>query len=247
VKIFLSWSGPASKAVANVLREWLPSVLQSLEPWMSAEDIRKGDLWDKEIASNLLEVKIGVICLTAENLSAPWILFESGVLSRSVERTHVCTFLFGIKPSDIPRDSPLLRFQATILEKSDVQRLLGTINSAQGEHKISEDLLERSFEKWWPELEDRLLHLPTQETPLERQRSDRELLEEVLEIVRDIKFQQSDTDDSNRVFSRDFFSTPVNLHPPANPFSTPVDAPRRIRKLSDLARTVSDTKGRADR
>jgi len=41
MKVFISWSGQRSAAVADALRYWLPKVIQALEPWMSADDIEK--------------------------------------------------------------------------------------------------------------------------------------------------------------------------------------------------------------
>ena len=77
--IFLSWSGPRSKSTAQALKEWLPNVLQAAEPWMSATDIDKGTRWREEVSAALDTMKAGIICLTPENLTAQWLLFEAGV------------------------------------------------------------------------------------------------------------------------------------------------------------------------
>lgn len=42
MKIFISWSGPKSGAVAKALREWLPLVVNAFEPFLSSDDIDKG-------------------------------------------------------------------------------------------------------------------------------------------------------------------------------------------------------------
>ena len=42
MKVFLCWSGDASKAVASALRGWLPLLNNSFEPWMSEIDIPRG-------------------------------------------------------------------------------------------------------------------------------------------------------------------------------------------------------------
>ena len=36
MKIFISWSGTTSRAVAEALHAWLPKVLQGVEPFLSA-------------------------------------------------------------------------------------------------------------------------------------------------------------------------------------------------------------------
>lgn len=59
MKLFISWSGDTSHELALALRDWLPDVLQSIEPWVSSEDISKGSFWLPEINNALREAKFG--------------------------------------------------------------------------------------------------------------------------------------------------------------------------------------------
>ena len=96
MKVFLSWSGEKSQAVAEQLRHWIPCVIQTLEPWMSKHDIRAGMRWANELGGRLSETKFGIVCLTKSNTSAPWILFEAGALAKTVDETYVCPYLVDL-------------------------------------------------------------------------------------------------------------------------------------------------------
>ena len=89
MKVFLSWSGEQSRRIAEVFKEWIPSVIQAVKPYFSPEDIAKGARWSKEISQELEESKVGILFLTKDNLGAPWLLFEAGALSKSMERSKV--------------------------------------------------------------------------------------------------------------------------------------------------------------
>jgi TIR domain len=182
MKVFISWSGERSKAVAEALRYWLPKVIQALEPWMSANDIEKGTRWRSGIASELEQSSVGIICLTRENLDSPWIHFEAGALSKQQEKTYVCTLLFGLEPTDVRE--PLAQFQHTRATKEDLRKLISTINNTLGDLKLSESELSETFDVWWPKLEERLSKIGEETAETAPIRSDRELLEEVLNIVR---------------------------------------------------------------
>ena len=73
MKVFITWSGPTSKAVALALREFIPTVAQSVDAFMSDTDVEKGSRWAVDIATELDEAAVGIICLTPDNLLAPWI------------------------------------------------------------------------------------------------------------------------------------------------------------------------------
>lgn len=83
MKVFLSWSGESSHAIAEKLHKWLPMVIQKIEPYISTE-IEKGTRWASDIASELEVCAFGIACVTQENKDAPWLLFEAGALSKSV-------------------------------------------------------------------------------------------------------------------------------------------------------------------
>jgi TIR domain len=136
MKIFISWSGPRSAAVAEVLKEYLPLINNAFDPWLSSEDIPKGSRSTGEIGDALANARAGIICLTPNNLTAPWILFEAGGIAKTVtEKPLACTLLIGLEPSQVSK--PLGDFQATRLkekeplpESAGLLRLIKTLNKA---------------------------------------------------------------------------------------------------------------------
>ncbi len=66
MKVFISWSGEQSRIVAEALRDWLPDVIQAIEPFLSSHDIPKGARWGLELAHELEGTSVGIICLTSE-------------------------------------------------------------------------------------------------------------------------------------------------------------------------------------
>lgn len=183
MKVLLSWSGERSRSVALALRTWLSDVNQALRPWMSAEDIGKGERWANDLARQLHETDVGIICVTPENMLSPWILFESGALSKALTNSLVCTYLVGLTPDKL--SGPLSLFQATAATQDDTRRLVHTLNEALGaDNARSHEQIDRSFNLWWPQLQSALAQIATIPQPQSTHRSDREILEEVLDAVR---------------------------------------------------------------
>lgn len=184
MKVFISWSGLLSKEIAEEIRIWLPGVLQAVKPYYTPDDIEKGARWSSEIALELEDSKVGIFCLTRENLQSSWIQFEAGAISKVVESGAVCPILFGIDNSDV--SGPLGQFQSTLFNKKDMFKLIQVINNEIGDGSLAADTLKSVFEKWWPELEskvERLLDTGSDSHQSEL-RSDREVLEEILGLVR---------------------------------------------------------------
>ncbi len=186
MKVFLSWSGHRSHQVAIVLRDWLPSVIQCITPYVSSEDIDKGARWSTDIAKELEDSSFGILCITKDNLEAPWLLFEAGALSKMMDKGAVCPFLFDLKMAEI-KEGPILQFQTTVFEKDDIRKLLLSLNKACGDSGLKEDLLNKSYDVWWPSLEG-ALNKVMEEKEEEKTQSKRinkdDMLEEILELSR---------------------------------------------------------------
>ena len=101
MKVFLSWSGTRSHKIALVFRDWLPSVIQEIVPYVSSEDIDKGARWSTDIAKELADSSFGILCVTRENINAPWLTFEAGALSKTMDKSSVSPFLYDIKRSEV--------------------------------------------------------------------------------------------------------------------------------------------------
>ena len=184
MKVFLSWSDTRSKETAETLRRWLKLVIQAVDPWISSS-IPKGVRSEKELAEVLEDTKVGIICLTRENLDSNWIHFEAGALSKTSD-AHVCTFLLDLKPTDIK--PPLAQFQHTQFEKEEIHELVRTINKTLEkvqESPLDEKTLDTTFVHFWPELEKNLRNIiakpPNEDHPV---RSETDMLEEILSILR---------------------------------------------------------------
>ena len=148
MKVFISWSGEGSPShqVALILRDWLPSVIQAVKPFVSCEDIDKGTRGLVTIDSELQETACGVICLSRANFERPWINYEAGVLSKQIAdaKSRVMPLLIDLDNSDLT--GPLTQPQTTRLkDKADVYKMVASVNRALGDDALADNVLGSTF------------------------------------------------------------------------------------------------------
>lgn len=225
MKVFFSWSGEKSKQTAEVLSQWLKKVIQAVDPWMSYE-MDKGASWIAEIKLGLESSKMGIICLTSENLESPWLHFEAGAVSKTQE-AKVCTFLLDIPHSEV--GFPLAQFQHTTFDKSDVKGLVKTVNEQvrnENERPLDDATLDAVFDYWWPELEKQLNPILDFQGQSGKKRTQKDILEEVLEISRrnekslsiitkETLTNKRDIEQSTRNIAQKFVDHDIFVHPGA--------------------------------
>lgn len=189
MKVFISWSGDYSREVAEKLSVWIPSVIQSVETFFSPDDIGKGENWNNVLSKELNDCNFGIICLTPENVAAPWIHFEAGALAKTLN-SRLSSVMLGINTSDVK--GPLSRFQNTKFERSDFFKLLQAINDAS-DKPLKPEHLAYSFDALWERLDKEVGQImkkyestpTTPEVPAKTDDGDTsDAIQEILSIVR---------------------------------------------------------------
>lgn len=151
MKLFVSWSGEASGEAAALFKEWLPSVVQEAEVWVSSQDIGKGEKWSASLWESLSEIEFGVLMVTRENARAPWIMFEAGALSKTV-KSRVIPILCDLDRLDVA-NTPLAQFQNAVISRDELWQVVVAVNSAC-ERALDAARLRTTFDKWWPDFEE---------------------------------------------------------------------------------------------
>jgi len=122
----LTWSGSTSHGIASFFRDWLTDVLPGIKPWISSEDIAKGNKWFPELMGQLSKTAVSIPFVTPENVRSPWVYYEVGAVAAKIEECIICPYLVGVEPKHV-RETPLGQFQCTSADEHDTFRLIHSI------------------------------------------------------------------------------------------------------------------------
>jgi hypothetical protein len=183
-----------------MLSTWIGDVLQGAETWISTDDIDKGSLWFGDISTQLAGTSVGILCLTPENVTAPWVLFEAGALSKGLPKGRVCPLLVNLGHTDLK--PPLSQFNGTLPTKEDMLKLILTINSQNDDKTIAVDKVQKAFNLWWDEFDSKFAAILKGYKPVkkEHRRPTEDVLEEILEISRSLQKASQQSSAMNPIF-----------------------------------------------
>jgi hypothetical protein len=162
-------------------------MFQTLDPFVSSTDISPGTEWFGTIAATLQASALAIICVTPENVGSPWLHWEAGAIGMTItaqggQTRPVVPYVLGLGLADIP--APFSMYQGVTATEDGTRRLVSILNEVA---PVPNPNLQRNFEMNWPSLDARinsaLEALDAAETK-KALRSDREILEEILELAR---------------------------------------------------------------
>src|SRR5687768_4431766 len=116
-----------------------------------SEDTQKGKRWFGESSKESKESRYGVVCVTAQNKHAPWLLWEAGALYGGFDRDQfVVPFLINLGKGELGQ--PLNAFQAIEgTNKDEVTQWLKGINDALGASAVEEFVIDKYLDVFWQE------------------------------------------------------------------------------------------------
>lgn len=144
-KFFLGWAGIAGRSMAKFLKKWIPKVIPGVDPWCSDVDLAKGSNWRHGLEKAVKSSRAAVISLTLEGISSRWVHWEAGGMYFRGSIV-VAPLLIGITHQDVK--DPLSSLQLTETTKSDVHRLMDSLNIFSTPFQSEEQLAEK-FDRHW--------------------------------------------------------------------------------------------------
>lgn len=201
MQIFISWAKERSKQIGQAFSEFLPLLMEQVEPFFSPDDIAKGSRWLPDLSEKLDSISLGILCITPESGDSHWLMFEAGALSKSLTSARVFPVLFGIASSDLP--APLAQFQSCEFSQEEIFKLVVQINTLCQTPRNSTNL-KRAFDLAWPEFHTRIEEILSVNPDQHIQKiQDGQKISEILDLVRVIERNNSKSNAKVRYMSKE--------------------------------------------
>lgn len=158
--IFISWSKSPSKEIAEQVKFLLEKIFPDpiISFFVSSSDkngIGPGDRFNKILDENLETSNYGILILTKNNFSQPWIMFEAGALSKDSQISKIVPVFFNREESSL--EAPLKPFNHISFNMIEFETLVFSIKKAQfGATSLTieqKELLKHSLVKHWDDFE----------------------------------------------------------------------------------------------
>ncbi|GEM_PF-3770660 len=120
ITVFISFSGLRSRKIAELLAELIANHLSRLRVFLYGPE--SGSRHLEDLGGELDVLSYAILCLTPENMHAPWIHFEAGAISKHRASARIVPLTFSLAPEAL--HMPLAQFGARSAAPTDITQLL---------------------------------------------------------------------------------------------------------------------------
>lgn len=147
-RAFISWSGEKAKMCSDFLSELLNRIFEENDVIFYSRHIVDGRMWIQEIDKALKESKIGIILVTREDISRPWLNFEAGALYASKQDSLVIPVFIDIEDRVALAEHPLRLFQSRVhFDLEGIMHLFGVLYKEMNWKHVEKahEIIEKEF------------------------------------------------------------------------------------------------------
>lgn len=156
MKIFLNWSGEESRRVADLLREWLPELFDSVEPWMAADTFGRNNRWLEANSGGFDQAAMIVACITRANIHSDWSSLDPSSFEYSVADIPPQLVLLASPDVNLETFRPIKHpYNVLELGHDGLEILVQQINGLT-DRPVQNDVLIDRFAAMWPRFEAKL-------------------------------------------------------------------------------------------
>lgn len=152
MKVFLNWSGEESRRIAGLLRDWLPEILDAVEPWLAADTFGRSNHWLEVNAGPFTKAGMIVACVTPANSGENWKSLDPSDFELSIAETppQLVLLLGGVDVSSLQR----VPAGASVItaDRQGIQLLVEKLNGL-ADRPMDYTILGRRIDAMWPRLE----------------------------------------------------------------------------------------------
>ncbi len=128
--IFISWSKSPAKEIATNIKSLLEEIFPdpNIEIFLSSavnNGIVAGERFRNKLDNKLMESNFGILVLTGNNFERPWMMFESGALSKNTDNSRIVPIIFNRSREEL--ESPIKNFQCIKYSEEGFLDLIYTI------------------------------------------------------------------------------------------------------------------------
>jgi len=162
--IFICWSENNSKKIASAVKDCLEKDIFKnceIDCFFSEKSIASGEDWYREIENTLKKCAYGIICITRENFSAPWIFFEAGAIA--TRKVPIIPLLTHARFDYLDRTPISVKQGIDLLKEDKFCKMISDINKKMKLVNYDESLLEAvskaAYSKLMETLREEINHL----------------------------------------------------------------------------------------
>ena len=159
MQVYISWSGQMSYKLGLLVRDLIRKVTPDLEVWISAEDIQAGARWSTDLIQIIDEISFCIVCVDPSSCHSPWLSFELGAISKTIDKYNIRILYYEVKPSTV--EGPVSQFSPILIDPNEFRRFFEDLQAVFPRRITSHFDTMSNLDEFWEDFDREVAEIPT--------------------------------------------------------------------------------------